>query len=112
MGEVGHFRLARADVLSCPVLAKVEVTQGSWKLQGEHRTQEEGEVEKEQAESVYRGLALSRSFSWQMLLAAGWGRAAQTANERFLFPGVATSLPRETGTWWPQADLSPRGFLL
>lgn len=43
------------------------------------------------------GPALSRSFFWQMLLAVGWGRASQTANERFLYPGAATSLPREMG---------------
>lgn len=40
---------------------------------------------REQAGSVYIGLALSRSFSWQKLqLAVGWGRASQTANERLL----------------------------
>lgn len=32
-----------------------------------------------------------------MLQAVGWGRAAQTANERFLLPGAVTSLPREMG---------------
>ena len=60
--------------------------------------------QKEWAGSVYIGLALSRSFSWQMLLlTVGWERALQTANERWFSPVLP--LPAQ----WAGRDGEPAG---
>lgn len=46
MGQVGHFRLLQADVLSCPVFGKDGGDLGDLEAKGkaQGRTQEEGEV--------------------------------------------------------------------
>lgn len=88
-----------------------------WKLQENKRKGSRGrQGRKEQAGYVYlgfEGLALGTSLFWQRLLAVCWGRASQTANERFLCLGTAISLPSGwgQGTCWPQVDLSLHGTM-
>lgn len=54
---MGHLTLAQADMLSCPVLAKMVVTSENWKLKGKQRERLRRKAhEKEQVDPVYVGL--------------------------------------------------------
>lgn len=98
--------LPRLTFFFCLVLAKLEVTSGIWKLKGIRR---EGLGKKAKWKGT-SGLWSYGACITQILFPAdaassGLGRASQTANERFLLPGAATSLPREMGNLvapgWP-----------
>lgn len=94
---------------SVPVLAQMVMTYVDWKLQGNNSRGPGGRQGGQEVFTRLPEAGLGTSLFWQGLQAVCWGRASQTANERFLCLGTAISLPRGwgQGTCWPQVDLSP-----